>query len=98
MRKSEVDWTRTVGRKPPASRRRPLTKAAQGALFLAALVVASPVQAADPLPSWRDDAARRSIVAFVEDVTSEGGASYVPPAERIAAIEAREAKWGVTET
>jgi hypothetical protein len=36
------------------------------------------------LASWRDGAARRAIVEFVEQVTTEGGANYVPPSERIA--------------
>ena len=66
----------------------------RGAL-LAALAASgtSSVEAADPLPSWNDGAARRSIVAFVEKVTREGGAGYVPPAERIAVFDNDGTLW-----
>jgi phosphoglycolate phosphatase-like HAD superfamily hydrolase len=50
-------------------------------------------QAADPLPSWNDGSARSAIVAFVETVTAEGGARYVPPAERIAVFDNDGTLW-----
>ncbi|CAL8481340.1 protein of unknown function (plasmid) [Caballeronia sp. S22] len=40
--------------------------------------------AATALPSWRDDAARPSILKFIADVTHEGSATYVPLEARIA--------------
>lgn len=46
----------------------------------------------DPLPSWRESAAKNSILAFVESVT-EPGASYVPPAERIATFDNDGTLW-----
>ena len=51
------------------------------------------VGAADPMPSWNDGAARRSIVAFVEKVTREGGPGYVAPAERIAVFDNDGCLW-----
>ena len=59
------------------------------AYFVAAALMAASVQAqaADPLPSWNDGAAKRSIVAFVAATTTQGGESYVPPSERIAVFD-----------
>jgi phosphoserine phosphatase len=54
---------------------------------------ASSLEAADPLPSWNDGAARRSIVGFVETVTREGGPGYVSPAERIAVFDNDGCLW-----
>jgi phosphoglycolate phosphatase-like HAD superfamily hydrolase len=66
----------------------------RAALLAALSASAAPlVEAADPLPSWNDGAARRSIVAFVEDVTREGGPGYVPPAERIAVFDNDGCLW-----
>jgi len=47
----------------------------------------------DPLPSWNDGAARQAIVQFVADVTTEGGASFVPPAERVAVFDNDGTLW-----
>ena len=38
----------------------------------------------DPLPSWNDGAAKKAIADFVARVTTQGGADFVAPAERIA--------------
>ena len=40
-----------------------------------------------PLPSWRSGKARDAIVEFVDAVTVQGGADFVPPAERIAVFD-----------
>jgi hypothetical protein len=53
-------------------------------LILAFAVVPA---AADPLPSWTNDKAKQSIVAFVEAVTTERGADFVPAPERIAVFD-----------
>lgn len=48
--------------------------------------VLSPVtvlSAADPLPSWNDCAAKRSLLEYVSRVTDEKGPDFVPVAERI---------------
>jgi phosphoserine phosphatase len=48
---------------------------------------------AEPLPSWNDGQARRSIVDFVESAIRERGTGYVPPAERIAVFDNDGALW-----
>ena len=52
------------------------------AVSIAATLSATITRAADPLPSWNEGAAKKSIVAFVEKVTKEGP-DFVPAAERI---------------
>ncbi len=41
----------------------------------------------EQLRSWNETPARQAIVEFVGRVTAEGGADYVPPAERIAVFD-----------
>ena len=53
-------------------------------------LLAAPLQAlaqTDPLPSWNEGAVKQSIVDFVARVTTEGGADFVPVAERIATFD-----------
>ena len=50
-------------------------------------------QPADPLPSWNNGAAKKSIVNFVTRVTAQGGADFVPPAERIATFDNDGTLW-----
>jgi phosphoglycolate phosphatase-like HAD superfamily hydrolase len=71
-----------------------MTKTLAGAL-LAALTAggSASLEAADPLPSWNEGPARRSVVAFLEKVTREGGAGYVAPAERIAVFDNDGCLW-----
>ncbi len=47
----------------------------------------------DPLPSWNDGTAKSAIVAFVTDTTTEGKATFVPPAERIATFDQDGTLW-----
>ncbi len=61
------------------------------ALLLAA--VGGSALAADPLPSWNEGAAKRSIVEFVERVTDEGSPDFVPAAERIATFDNDGCLW-----
>lgn len=56
-------------------------------------IFAVPARAADPLPSWNDTAAKRSIVAFVEKVTAKDSPGYVPPADRIATFDNDGTLW-----
>ncbi len=56
-------------------------------------LIPSIARAADPLPSWNDGPAKRSIVAFVENVTREGSPGFVPPAERIATFDNDGTLW-----
>ncbi|NUO54654.1 MAG: haloacid dehalogenase-like hydrolase [Polyangiaceae bacterium] len=48
----------------------------------------------DPLPSWNDRQAKRTIVDFVEHVTADGGPEYVPPERRIAVFDNDGTLWG----
>jgi len=45
------------------------------------------------LDSWNDGAAKSAIVDFVAHVTKEGGADYVPPAERVATFDNDGTLW-----
>jgi hypothetical protein len=63
------------------------------ALAVLALAVVASAQTADPLPSWNDGAAKKSIVEFVARVTREGGPDFVPPAERIATFDNDGTLW-----
>jgi len=57
------------------------------------LLLASSVQAADPLPSWNQGVARQSILDFVAVVTNKNNKNYVPPAERIAVFDNDGTLW-----
>ena len=48
---------------------------------------------ADPLPSWNDGAARKSITDFVTKVTMQGGADFVPVEQRIATFDNDGTLW-----
>jgi len=67
--------------------------------FLAALLIcalaftASVAKAADPLSSWNDGPAKRSIVGFVEKVTRAGSPDFVPVSERIATFDNDGTLW-----
>ena len=50
-------------------------------------------QAQDPLPSWNDGPAKKSIVAFVEKVTKAGSPDFVPVSERIAVFDNDGTLW-----
>lgn len=69
--------------------RRILACSLAGALAFTTAVV----QAADPLPSWNDGLAKRSVVDFVAGVTKEGSPGYVPPGERIAVFDNDGTLW-----
>jgi phosphoglycolate phosphatase-like HAD superfamily hydrolase len=47
----------------------------------------------DPLPSWNDTAAKKSIESFVDRVTKEGSPDFVPPADRIATFDNDGTLW-----
>ena len=60
------------------------------------LVVATSIgarAAGDALPSWNDGPAKAAIVDFVTRVTTEGGADFVPVAERIATFDNDGTLW-----
>lgn len=62
-------------------------------MTIVAVFFAASTFAADPLPSWNDGAAKRSITAFVEKVTKEGSPDFVPVAERIATFDNDGTLW-----
>jgi len=49
--------------------------------------------AQDPLPSWNDGPAKKSITEFVAKVTKEGSSDFVPPEERIATFDNDGTLW-----
>jgi len=46
-----------------------------------------------PLPSWNEGPSKASLLRFVEAVTSEGGAEFVPPLDRIAVFDNDGTLW-----
>jgi phosphoserine phosphatase len=50
-------------------------------------------RANDPLPSWNETETKRAIVAFVEDVTEEASAGFVPREHRIATFDNDGTLW-----
>jgi phosphoglycolate phosphatase-like HAD superfamily hydrolase len=61
--------------------------------WLCTLLLSSALFAADPLPSWSDTAPKQAITAFVEKVTKEGSADFVPVPERIAVFDNDGTLW-----
>jgi len=59
----------------------------------ALLLIITPAQASDLLPSWKDGATKSAIVDFVAAVTDESNENYVPPAERIATFDNDGTLW-----
>ena len=58
------------------------------------LAFTSAAFAADPLPSWNDVPRRRhAVIAFVDKVTKEWSADFVPAAERIAVFDNDGTLW-----
>jgi len=47
----------------------------------------------DPLPSWNDGATKKAITDFVARATTQGGADFVPVAERIATFDNDGTMW-----
>lgn len=63
-------------------------------IFLLALAASIPhLLANEPLPSWKDTGPKKAIVAFVEKVTREGTADFVPVPERIAVFDNDGTLW-----
>lgn len=62
-------------------------------VLLVSLLVSGCARTQDPLPSWADGPTRTAIIDFVQAVTEEGGADYVPPAERIATFDNDGTLW-----
>lgn len=76
-------------------RRQPIPWTCRWTPAAAAIIVAvcaTPIRAADPLPSWNDGVAKHSIVTFVDRVC-RAGPDFVPPAERIAVFDNDGTLW-----
>jgi phosphoglycolate phosphatase-like HAD superfamily hydrolase len=70
---------------------------AGGAALAAAIAlpacVATDPHRRDPLASWNEGRARQAILDFVARATRQGGADFVPPAERIAVFDNDGTLW-----
>ena len=63
-------------------------------VFVASLlIVAQAAAQTDPLPSWNDGAAKKAIIEFVKDTTTQGSPKFVPPAERVATFDQDGTLW-----
>jgi hypothetical protein len=63
------------------------------ALLGALAVTVNHAHAADPLPSWNEGQAKKTILAFVEQVTKPGSVDFVPTSERIATFDNDGCLW-----
>ena len=64
------------------------------AIWLVLAAWATPLHAqGDPLPSWNTGASKQAILDFVTRVTTDGGADFVAPAERIAVFDNDGTLW-----
>jgi phosphoglycolate phosphatase-like HAD superfamily hydrolase len=61
--------------------------------LLALFAVTSAAFATDPLPSWNETAPKKAIIAFVDKVTKEDSADFVPAAERLAVFDNDGTLW-----
>lgn len=76
--------------------RKDLSRRSLGGLGLAAAaVLGAPAfaQTADPLPSWREGAAKRAILDFVAATTRAGAPGFIRPPERIAVFDNDGTLW-----
>jgi hypothetical protein len=62
-------------------------------LLIAVGVLANSAEAGDPLPSWNEGAAKRSIIDFVNRVTQPGSPDFVAPEQRIATFDNDGTLW-----
>ncbi len=62
-------------------------------IFSVLLLGGTAAPAADPLPSWRDNAVRQRILDFVATVTSPGSTGYLTPNDRIAVFDDDGTLW-----
>jgi phosphoglycolate phosphatase-like HAD superfamily hydrolase len=49
--------------------------------------------AAEPLPSWNEGPAKKAIIEFVQETTTQGSPKFVPPRERIATFDNDGTLW-----
>jgi phosphoglycolate phosphatase-like HAD superfamily hydrolase len=75
-------------------RRSPNFLASLAAAAIGLFLLASPVLAQDALPSWNDNEHKKALSGFVERVTKNGSADFVPPDQRIATFDNDGTLWG----
>jgi len=63
------------------------------AIALTILFATGSARAADPLPSWNDGAARKTIIDFVTRTTTPSSPDFVPISERIAVFDNDGTLW-----
>jgi len=63
------------------------------AALVCALAFTTAISRADPLPSWNEGPAKKSIVEFVTKVTKPGSPDFVPAPERIATFDNDGTLW-----
>jgi phosphoglycolate phosphatase-like HAD superfamily hydrolase len=63
------------------------------ALACIVVFVTIAAQAADPLSSWNDGAAKQAIIEFVNATTTQGSPQFVPPEERVATFDQDGTLW-----
>lgn len=63
------------------------------ALALVFAAATAALAADDPLPSWNDGAAKASIIAFIDKVTTDGSPDFVPVEARIATFDNDGTLW-----
>jgi phosphoserine phosphatase len=71
-----------------------LTRRLFSAVLLAGAAVSAHAQTgSDPLPSWREGAAKDAILKFIRDTSDPSNPNFVPPAERIAEFDQDGTLW-----
>ena len=60
---------------------------------LAYTVLSTTLQAADPLPSWNEGVAKKSVLQFVASVTKKGSPEFVSSGDRIAVFDNDGTLW-----
>jgi phosphoglycolate phosphatase-like HAD superfamily hydrolase len=63
------------------------------ALACMVVFITANTQAADPMASWNDGAAKQAIVEFVKATTTQGSSQFVPLEERIATFDQDGTLW-----
>jgi len=69
-----------------------------GLVLLASFGAGGSSAQTDPLPSWNEGAAKKSITDFVARVTTQSGPDFVAPAERIATLDNDGTLWAEQPT
>ncbi len=75
-------------------RRCPTLLARMATAAIGAFLLAGPVLAQDALPSWNDTDHKKALLGFVERVTKDGSADFVPPDKRVATFDNDGTLWG----